>query len=259
MFVVILYERLLTFCFNYGLVGHGASNCNRRHGGSPEYQTMGKVFDGGNLSKSSWSNPKSSQVRLVATRPSEDWAPCVDVEDGKEYDFGSWILATRRRNRECGRGGAGLSSSRGSHVCQARRDESFPTVGSIREDVNLTVGLNGRHMESNSRFSGARGGSRSCDGGRGGFSHQSSDRSFSTMHTREEVAVLGIGAPSPVLTHREEHLVESPKDQGMVKLDRKGKKLLIEALGFIAGQLLSNVMSRNKRGSFFSFRTKDPT
>lgn len=60
--------------------------------------------------------------------------------DLPDAEFGSWMLATHRRNRGCGRGGAGASSHLGAHVTNNRHDVSNSTVDSLQDDANLAVG-----------------------------------------------------------------------------------------------------------------------
>lgn len=118
---------------------------------------MEEVTKAGQPPNSSVSYPVSSQVRLVAAQPSEVMDNNERMPESVEAEFGSWMLATRRRFRGRGRGGAGFSTARSSHMRQGGRDETITAVRSSRDDCQGD-GFDDRHVDGNGRSFGIRGG-----------------------------------------------------------------------------------------------------
>lgn len=221
MFVVILYERLPNFCYMCGMVRHGATSCNRRPGSSLENQMMKEAIVGGNLPNISRSNPEGSHVRLVAARSTKALAQSKIDEANLAAEFGSWMLATRRRNKGRSRGGADFSSTRGSHLHQAGRDDAFQAVRSNCDEANPTVETDVQHSEGRRRVGGTLGGYRSRGRGCGGLSHHSSDHLSPSIPPNKDVPNLGTGGPPFSQALEETQLMESRDIQGPSKQDKK--------------------------------------
>lgn len=152
VFVVILCERLPTFCYLCGLVGHGANGCSRRPGGSPEDQDIKEATDGGILPNLLRSMPEGSQVRQIIVGPMVDSENTLVSNDAQE--FGSWMLVTRWRNKGRGRG-ARFSSTRGTHVHQGDRIDAIYDGDS-----------NGKHVDGKGNSGRTRGGHHAHGGKR---------------------------------------------------------------------------------------------
>ncbi|XP_039145598.1 uncharacterized protein LOC120282820 [Dioscorea cayenensis subsp. rotundata] len=110
VFVVVLYERLPTFCYSCGIIGHGTNSCSH------------STTTGENRTSPPPRFPRGSAVSSVRTE---------DVVEGMEMDsiannlqgavnpvdstpdseFGSWMLVSRRRGRARGRGASHRSDS----------------------------------------------------------------------------------------------------------------------------------------------------
>lgn len=127
VFVMILYERLPTFCFTYGLVGHGTNSYSRRYENSPENDRMEVSMEDRNHVNSSESS-ESLKVRQAAALDQSDLARQNEFEGNHDSEFGPLILATRRKNRKRSRSGNGGPTNRGSQVTNAGHDASIPTV-----------------------------------------------------------------------------------------------------------------------------------
>lgn len=67
VFIMILYERLPTFCFTCGMDRHGSNGCTHRSMRPPEDQTMDEATDDGCTLRSIWSYLESLQVRPAVT------------------------------------------------------------------------------------------------------------------------------------------------------------------------------------------------
>lgn len=106
VFVMILYERLPTFCFTCGLVGHGTNNCSRRSENSPENNQMEVSMEDRNHVNSSKSS-ESLKVRQAAALDQSDLTRQNEFEGNHDSEFGPWILATRWKNRGRSRSGNG--------------------------------------------------------------------------------------------------------------------------------------------------------
>lgn len=110
---------------------------------------------------------------MAATRTAEVSTQVVQSEVAAG-EFGSWMIATRRRGQgRGGGGGAGFSSARGSHVQLESRDAAPSNVRSDPERHNP----DDRHVAGRGLEAGTRGGYRTRGGGRGGLSRFASDRS----------------------------------------------------------------------------------
>ncbi|XP_039133799.1 uncharacterized protein LOC120270802 [Dioscorea cayenensis subsp. rotundata] len=100
VFVIVMYERLLTFCYNCGLICHGSKSCTR-----PASSGAG----GFSLPSRDDRVPveRTSQVSHDADQLMDTSDPIFvpSPEDNLESDFGPWLLVSRRRGRARCHGG----------------------------------------------------------------------------------------------------------------------------------------------------------
>lgn len=232
---MILYERLPTFCYHYGLIGQGASNCCRRLGNSPPDQVMedAAVVAGGDLAPGS--GLEVSQIGQVATGNAATNDQIASPGEDQSTDFGAWMIATRRRNRGRNRGGAGFSPARDSHVRQLGRSDVSTTVRSLRGDPSSKAASDDQHVVGRGSEGGVHGGLRSRGGGRGGLSSHASDRS--SAYVAPDTAAPAFetnAAPAPAFETFDAPLLQATTEtsqlelcaaQGSSKTDKKGKEL----------------------------------
>lgn len=161
VFVVVLYERLPTFCYSCGLVGYGSSACPQSMipeidrslppPCSPQGLEVGSnpVLDP-NMIETVTSNSSSGAMNTPMCPESGD--SLLDKE------FRSWLLAPRRRGRVRGRG----ASTRGTHAAGDAAAETRTTTTVHRSDSSTA-------QDIHSGFSGCgRGGHASSHSPRAG-------------------------------------------------------------------------------------------
>ncbi|XP_039136393.1 uncharacterized protein LOC120273757 [Dioscorea cayenensis subsp. rotundata] len=102
VFVIVLYERLPTFCYSCGMVGHGANACSRRpspgNAGTtlPPRTSQGSAVDSvrspnvGNETLGQ-ASPHLDQSGQIVSSSSPPVAP--------DSEFGPWLIVSRRRGR----------------------------------------------------------------------------------------------------------------------------------------------------------------
>lgn len=142
VFVVVLYERLPTFCYSCSIVGHGSSACP---------QSMIPETD------RSLPPPCSSQGLAVGPKPVLDpnmietvtsnsssgaMNTLMGLESGDsllDKEFRSWLLAPRRRGRVRGQG----ASTRGTHAAGDAAAETRTTATVHRSDSSTARDIRG--------------------------------------------------------------------------------------------------------------------
>ncbi|XP_039136996.1 uncharacterized protein LOC120274516 [Dioscorea cayenensis subsp. rotundata] len=138
VFVVVLYEKLPTFCYHCGMVGHGSNLCSRRSSRnlnrplSPPSHVQGEP-NGMEIREDSVSQNNGMEARDGAMPPLHD----DSLSESADTDFGPWMLVSRRRGRGGGRGGAGGGAgnpaSREAHVRPTVDDPKvWPRFGNSR-------------------------------------------------------------------------------------------------------------------------------
>lgn len=191
MFVVVMYERLPTFCYTCGMIGHGSGSC----AGSSSTGPSSSPLPPGVLSRSvegRGHSPGDDDRGVQERDPCSD-LPMSDVPSDNtntmpESDFGPWMFVSRRRGRARGRGG----SARASHV----------PSGTSAEEATMALG------SSRGSDFGIRGGYARNGRGRQSFTHTTSASTFTNDLTSEHAF--------PVLHNPTVDLVESSHHPSIV-------------------------------------------
>lgn len=140
VFVVILYEKLPTFCYLCGLVGHGSNACPqpvtarmRRSPPPPCFEQKSAV--GSNLL------PVPPVLMTRSPNHGSDETSALPLpgsgDPGPEKEFGSWLLAPRRRGRVRGRG----ASTRVMHAAENGAAGTRTVDSAIRSDTPAARGV----------------------------------------------------------------------------------------------------------------------
>lgn len=158
VFVVVLYERLPTFCYKCGLVGHGSNNCNRRSSGGSGHPSPPRSTDLASRQRQEVRDePEARSEGMEAEmdpRQSDILEETENLDELSKTDYGPWMLVERRRGRGGGRGSAGGAGRPGSRAAHATsRDPgsrpsnvSIPNVSNVRSSAAGTTrgGSSGR-------------------------------------------------------------------------------------------------------------------
>lgn len=151
VFVVVLYERLPTFCYLCGLVGHGSNSCNRQSPACSEKPSQPRCEDLDDQQRQEVrvSHEHMGEGMDVGMAPEPVSLPELmeNVVEIPNTDYGPWMLVSRRRGRGGGRGGArglGGPGSRGAHVTSRDLTVPLPNVSK----TNTTVACPTRGMSS---------------------------------------------------------------------------------------------------------------
>lgn len=143
VFVVVLYEKLPTFCYLCGMVGHGSNSCNRRSSVNHVSSYPPPSSDTGEL--------QGSAVRMNLDAPAtglearSNPLPVDSIESSEnnlsqpDTDFGPLMLVSRRRGRGGGRGGTrgGARSGEGRSGARAAHTLSPNPNGAVTVDAPL--------------------------------------------------------------------------------------------------------------------------
>lgn len=141
VFVVVLYERLPTFCYKCGLVGHGSNTCSLQSSGSLEKSSPPLCNDLSDLQRQEVrdnSNLMSNDLEAGSDpRPVDSLGEIDTVDDPSNTDYEPWMLVSRRRGHGGGRGSAGGSRGLGARVAYAKSRDSgslLPNISKVRNN-----------------------------------------------------------------------------------------------------------------------------
>lgn len=139
VFVVVLYERLPTFSYKYGIVGHGSKNCSRRSSAGIEHSSPLLCDD---LYGRQRQEVREGSVSMSEGMEAEfDLGPASIEGEGKAADeltptdYGPWMLVTRRR----GRGGVSGSQGSGSHEVHANPRDLGTRLPNVSKPVTTAA------------------------------------------------------------------------------------------------------------------------
>lgn len=161
VFVVVLYEKLPTFCYLCGMVGHGSNHCSRR---SPVIQSSSQPppvqvhsdLSGMEVGTEMEIMDDGMEARIDHQTLNPD---NVCPEDDAS-NFGPWMLVARHKGRGGGRGGAsggaGRPAPREVHVRPTTSPNVSPNDHLQDDSANPTRGTSlfrgrGGHVGSRSR------------------------------------------------------------------------------------------------------------
>lgn len=104
VFVVVLYERLPTFCYSCGMIGHGSNSCSR-----PVTSGAARIDPSRPVRLTEFDSGLVSEVRDQHMDDSDPVPPGPSSETlddvTPETNYGPWLLVSRRRGGTRGRGG----------------------------------------------------------------------------------------------------------------------------------------------------------
>ncbi|KAJ0961230.1 hypothetical protein J5N97_000776 [Dioscorea zingiberensis] len=192
VFVMVVYERVPTFCYTCGMVGHGASTCTTRRGPTSAQPSAAGQANAG--------NDRSSQVQNAHETPEprdkglSPQTPLEETIQSKESGIGPWMRPNRRRGRGRGRGGAGGMSSRAPHMTPGLNPEQLDRV------------TDERHVEGTIRAIRTRSGDERR--GKGRSFHPASRCVPSSSRVHDSFGSSDMGLVQPVPESRPQ--VESP-------------------------------------------------
>lgn len=142
VFVVVLYERLPTFCYVCGVIGHGTNTCSRRNLDNQSSPSPPLCSDPGDGQRPTVMEeqglPSIDREVGIGSRPPEFEQALDRKDEASENDFGPWMLVTRRRGRGGGRGGAGGSGNlepRETHANPRTPVGENPNISAARSEV----------------------------------------------------------------------------------------------------------------------------
>lgn len=167
VFVVVLYERLPTFCYKCGIVGHGTNNCSHQSLGNSEptspphcTDSRGQQRQGIREGSESLSDGMEAELAPRSEIPAEE---IKGTEELHKTDYGPWMMVTRRRGCGGGRGGTGGSGGQGSHAAHTisrdlsslhPNDSNSIPIGAC--ETCGTISWRGRGGSSSARVRGSR-------------------------------------------------------------------------------------------------------
>ena len=192
VFVVIQYERLPTFCYHCGVVGHGASACSRQHGRSQGEGSLSDLPGSRGVFHSEDTMPVMTERRQAMELDPSCSALAMQEEQQMESGFGPWMLVSRRRGRGRGRGREGTVLPRARQV-----------VAETEMEQNFQSGRSSQHVEASKLMQTPRGGSRTR--GRGGLVSQHPARAIPSPTSKGDVTGL-----RPQIAEREEIIMDNP-------------------------------------------------
>lgn len=102
--VTVFYERLPTFCYHYGMIGHGTNSCSHRRGFVPSHEHGISHFGNGFGSDPRFPADKPIEMDEGHVGASFSTPALEEILTNEQY-FSSWMVVSHLHSRGHGHGG----------------------------------------------------------------------------------------------------------------------------------------------------------